>query len=423
MNKDTDGGDVARSEVDGDYSFEPVPLSARKGFIPLLFVMMGFTFNSTGMNVGAKMGAGADMTEFVLALILGGIFLAIFTGLLAFIGSRTGMTFDQLARRSFGTTGSKFPSLIISVTQIGWFGVCSAMFSQPVAEYFGCSPYVVIACAGACMTASAYVGFKGLEIISYIAVPLIIVLGMWSIYLAMEGTHGCSDIFSNHPVIHNLNALIGMVIGSFVSGGCSTPNFTRFARTAKSAVISTVAAFLLGNSLMLIFGAVGGAVTGKDDIFYVMIAQGLVLSAFVVLGANIWTTNDNALYSAGLGLSNIFTVRKKKMVLAGGVVGTVCAFWLYSNFVSWLLILSATLPAIGIIMILDYFCYPHKYVGGAPDSICRIPALAGTILGLLAGNFIKYGNSGVNAIITAAVVWFVCEAAEKRFRAAHAADK
>ena len=33
--------------------------------------------------------------------------------------------------------------------------------------------------------------------------------------------------------------------------------------------------------------------TGKDDIFYVMIAQGLAVPAIIVLGANIWTTNNN----------------------------------------------------------------------------------------------------------------------------------
>lgn len=38
------------------------------------------------------------------------------------------------------------------------------------------------------------------------------------------------------------------------------------------------------------FGAVGGAFTGADDIFYVMIAQGLAIPALIVLGANIWTT-------------------------------------------------------------------------------------------------------------------------------------
>ena len=44
------------------------------------------------------------------------------------------------------------------------------------------------------------------------------------------------------------------------------------------------------------------AVTMEYDIFYVMIAQGLLIPALIVLGANIWTTNDNALYTSGLGL-------------------------------------------------------------------------------------------------------------------------
>ncbi len=62
---------------------------------------------------------------------------------------------------------------------------------------------------------------------------------------------------------------------------------------------------------MFCFGAVGGAFTGKEDIFYVMIAQGLTIPALIVLGANIWTTNDNALYTGGLGLSNVTGMRKR----------------------------------------------------------------------------------------------------------------
>ena len=45
--------------------------------------------------------------------------------------------------------------------------------------------------------------------------------------------------------------------------------------------------------------------------------------AVLVLGLNIWTTNDNALYTAGLGLANIFHQKKKPMVLISGVIGTV----------------------------------------------------------------------------------------------------
>lgn len=47
------------------------------------------------------------------------------------------------------------------------------------------------------------------------------------------------------------------------------------------------------------------------DISDVMIAQGLLLPAIVVLGLNIWTTNDNALYASGLGFANITGMSSK----------------------------------------------------------------------------------------------------------------
>ncbi len=41
---------------------------------------------------------------------------------------------------------------------------------------------------------------------------------------------------------------------------------------------------------------------GMADISDVMIAQGLLLPAIIVLGLNIWTTNDNALIRQVWGL-------------------------------------------------------------------------------------------------------------------------
>ena len=64
--------------------------------------------------------------------------------------------------------------------------------------------------------------------------------------------------------------------------------------------------FFIGNSLMFLFGAVSSIYAGGNDIFEVMLNLNLFYLAVLVLGLNIWTTNDNALYTAGLGLSNIF---------------------------------------------------------------------------------------------------------------------
>ena len=53
--------------VDSDYSLEAVPQSARKGFWNMFFVMLGFTFFSASMSVGAKLGNGLNLTGFFLA--------------------------------------------------------------------------------------------------------------------------------------------------------------------------------------------------------------------------------------------------------------------------------------------------------------------------------------------------------------------
>ena len=265
--------------IDHDYSLECVPHSARKTFVPMFFIMLGFTFFSASMSVGAKLGNGLDLSGFIWSILLGGILLGAYTGVLGYIGSETGLSLDMLAHRSFGKLGSYLPSALISFTQIGWFGVGIAMFAVPAAELLNISPVILVAAAGICMTASAYCGIKGLEIVSYVSVPLIAVLGIYSMVTATVEGGGLEAIFNQNAGSLTIFGGIGLVIGSFVSGGTATPNFTRFAKTNRVAVITTVVAFLLGNTLMFAFGAVGGAFTGKEDIFYVMIAQGLAIPA------------------------------------------------------------------------------------------------------------------------------------------------
>ena len=401
---------------DSDYTFERVPSTNRKKFWPMFFIMLGFTFFSASMSVGAKLGNGLNLSGFISAILIGGAILACYTGLLAFVGSKSGLSFDLLAQRSFGKYGSYLPSAMIGLTQIGWFGVGVAMFAIPAAEAIGCSKWILIIAAGVCMTASAYFGIKGMEIVSYISVPLIAVLGIYSMVTAAQDGGGLNAVFAKNAGGLTLFEAVGLVIGSFVSGGTATPNFTRFSKNAKIAIITTVIAFFIGNSLMFAFGAVGGAFTQKDDIFYVMLAQGLLVPALIVLGANIWTTNDNALYTGALGLSNITKVRKRPLVIAAGVIGTVTALWLYDNFISWLNFLNATLPPIGAILILDFFLNRKEYDNDDTAGLLKVNlgSVLGVVAGALVGNFVKWGIASVNAMVVASVCYFAYRLIMKR---------
>lgn len=399
----------AVEKVDADYSLEAVPESARKGFWNMFFVMVGFTFFSASMSVGAKLGNGLDLSGFIWACIIGGVILSAYCGVLAFIGASTGMTMDLLCRRAFGTKGSYLSSFLLGFTQIGWFGVGVAMFSIPAAELLGVNEWVLTIIAGLLMTATAATGMKGLEIVAYISVPLIVILGVYSMITAGVEGGGLAAIFGQSAGKISLFTGVGYVIGSFISGGTATPNFIRFAKNRKVAVWTTVIAFFLGNTLMFCFGAIGGAFTGKEDIFYVMIAQGLAIPALIVLGANIWTTNNNALYTGGLGLANITGKPMKYLTWVAGIIGTALAIWLYYNFCGWLNVLNCALPPIGMIVILDYFKNRSKYEGKHTEAVVNWFNVLGIIAAAAVANFLHWGIAAINAMVVSAIFFFIGE--------------
>lgn len=401
-----------KTKVDVDYADSAVPANGRKGFVTMFMIMLGFTFFSASMWAGQQLAAGLDFKEFLGALILGGAILGAYTGLLGYVGAKTGLSMDLLAKKAFGQKGSYLSSAMISFTQIGWFGVGVAMFAIPVSsEIFGDSTlakWILVIVAGVCMTASAYFGIKSLTVISYIAVPLVAILGTVAMVMAVnQGNGTIVDQFAVSSGSLSVVGGAGLVIGSFVSGGTATPNFTRFAKDTKSGTIATVVAFFIGNSLMFFFGAIAYIFVGGNDIFEVMIRLNLFYMAILVLGLNIWTTNDNALYSAGLGLANIFHQKKKPMVLISGIIGTLLSVWLYYNFCNWLNILNCTLPPVGIILVLSYFVDKEAYKEGAEEKVVDWFAVAGVILGAVVANIVPYGIASINGMAVAAVCYLI----------------
>ena len=400
--------------VDFDFTTSAVPKANRRSLMTMFMIMLGFTFFSASMWVGQQLAKGLDLSGFIGALILGGLILGGYTGALGFIGAESGLSLDLLAQRSFGLKGSYLPSAMISFTQAGWFGVGLAMFAIPVAKVlFGNDPmmiYIMVVLAGICMTATAYYGIKSLTAISYIAVPCVAILGSVAMFMAIsQGEGTLAEQFAKSSGDLTIISGAGLVIGSFVSGGSATPNFTRFAKNGKTGFWVTVVAFFIGNSLMFCFGAVSSIFVGGEanDIFDVMLKLGLFWTAVLVLGLNIWTTNDNALYTTGLGLANITGMSKKSMVLLSGTLGTVLAVWLYNNFCPFLGMLNATLPPMGIILILSYFMNRQAYQPNARVEIKEVEwgAVIGVIAGAIVANMLPFGIASINGMLVASICY------------------
>lgn len=396
---------------DHDYELSHVEKRDKKGFFSMFVVMLGFTFFSASMLTGGKLGTGLQLKDFFIAVVIGNSILACYTGLLAYIGADTGLSMHLLARYSFGEKGSYLASFITSITQIGWFGVGIAMFAIPVANRFNINVYLLVGITGFLMTATAYFGMKSLTILSAIAVPAIAILGSTSAVMAANSVGGFQGLMNIEPTSKmTLVTAVTLCVGSFISGGTATPDFARFSKNKKVAVSTTVIAFFIGNSLMFVFGAVGAMATGNSDIADVMFSQGLILPAIIVLGLNIWTTNDNAIYTAGLGFANITKLPKKKLVIISGVIGTVGAIWLNNNFTAFLTFLNSMLPPVGGIIIADYFFIKkRKYENLKEAKIKNINwiAIIAFLAGFIVANIVTVGIIALNAIITTMLVYVI----------------
>lgn len=341
-----------------DYALSPVPESARRGLLSMSAVMLGFTFFAASMWTGGTLGQGFKLWPDLFIVIFGGnLILGIYGALLGYAAAKTNLSTHILARYAFGEIGSKLPSTMLAVTQIGWFGVGVAMFAYPINKFMDIPNLPLIIGGGILMTYTVVIGFKAIEWLSAIAVPAILVLGCMSVYTAISDTAGGIDALMALTPSENLTFSVGiaLAVGSFISGATLTPDFVRYAKTRKVGVWATIIGFTFGNSLMFIFGAVGAAATGLSDIAEVLAQQGLLGAGIALLILNIWTTNDNALYASGLGLANITGLKRVHLVVIAGATGTVLADFLYNNFVSWLVFLSVSLPPIGGLIIADFF--------------------------------------------------------------------
>ena len=391
-----------------EYEFSPVAAKDRRGFPSMLVVMLGFTFFSASMWAGAKLGNGLRTSTFLLAVLAGNLLLGTYTGLLAYIASKTGLSTHLLARKSFGQKGAALPSMLLGVTQVGWFGVGVAMFALPVGRLFPQVPHLgLIWIAGVLMTFTAYYGIKSLTILSIIAVPAIALLGSVSVGKAFADFGGISAWFAKEPVQSiTLTSAIGICVGSFISGGTLTPDFTRYAKTPRTAVSTTVIAFLLGNSLMFLFGAVAAAFYQTNDISEALMQQGLIVIAVIVLGLNIWTTNDNALYAASLGFATLAHWPKRRFVLLNGFLGTLFATTAYNHIVPWLNLLNLMLPSIGAILILDYFVVRRSKPEGADETPVQWPAIIAWACGFAAAKFLP-GIPPLNTVLASSAAYLL----------------
>ncbi len=403
-------------EFDRDYPLTHVPKTARVSIISISAVLLGFTFFTPTMLAGSEIGISFKLwPDFFYVLLAGSAILGVYVAILSIIGAQTGLTTVLLSKYTLGKAGAKWADILLGGTQIGWYAVAVATMAHMIARAVGWEAYLIplMIISSILMGITAYYGYKGMELLSYISVPLLLVLGIWVSLKAAGDAGGWAALASVEPTgTMTVATAITAIVGTFASGGTQAPNWTRFAKNAKVAFWAALIAFLLGNGIMLFFGAVGAISYQIADFVDVLYSMGLIFWGIVFLTLNLWTTNDNAAYAFGVAGAEMFNINNKKPFVVGGVIiATILAITgIYNHIIVYLSGLGVFIPPLGGVIIGDYF-FVWKSKIPRMENVefpkVRWSAVVSYLLGTLAaylGSTTGIGIAPLNGIIVAAVL-------------------
>ncbi|WP_087719292.1 cytosine permease [Salinicola salarius] len=361
-----------------DYPLTEVPRSDRKGLVSTSLVLLGFTFFTSTMWAGGTLGEAFAIGELLWIILAGNLLLGGYAATLAYIACKSGLNSVLMGRFCFGEVGSKLSDVILGFTQIGWYAWGTATIALILVKTTGIpeaytTPLMVFFGLAFCLT--AMVGYRGLDLLSRFAVPAMLIFILISLYKGLIDVGGLEGLASQIPTATmNVTAAITIVFGTFVSGGTQATNWSRFASTPKVAVIATLAAFFVGNGLMVLTGALGALIYQQADIVDVLLAQGLVVLAVLMLFLNIWTTQDNTIYNFAVAGCNLLRTDKRRIVtVSGAMIGTVLAIGgMYNLLIPFLVLLGTFIPPIGGVIMADFWL---KHKGQYPTlAEARLPA-------------------------------------------------
>ncbi|MCY1408565.1 Cytosine permease [compost metagenome] len=348
------------SAVPEGYTRRPVPQEETVSGYGLALITFGIGMTLPvfwlGADVTSKIGfQRASMVFIGVCAVLG--ILAAFTAL---AGVRSRLSTYMVLQFSFGRHGAKLLNLIMAITLLGFYSATVDIFGSTVASALqsglGMATPAWLHClwGSALMTLMAIFGLRGLDRLSIAAVPLMGLFLLYTLYLGLErAAPGQLSAFagSGDSMALAISSTIGMVVLTPVL----MPDFTRYARSDKDALI-TILGMVIGFPFVLIVGGLLSIASGQGDIMPIMAVLGVLLPALVVLVFSTWITNTANLYSATLTLATVTRTASWKLTIGGSLLATALALGGFMNhFLDFILALSIVIPPLASIYLVDFF--------------------------------------------------------------------
>ena len=345
-----------------EYATEPVPDTATVAWyrVAVVAAMVSFSLPSflTGLEVAS---AGAPQRSLQI-LVVGAVILTLLGSITGGIGANTRLSSYMLNRVAFGRRGAALVNLAFAVSLLGWFGVNIDLFSGAVlrlaADVFDLSvpAWPVELFAGAVMTLTTVFGFRAINILSALLVPVLVAVTALLVSGSLDRLPFSELMARAADTEIAFGDGVSSVVGAVIVGAVILPDITRFIRRWPGAVYCVVIAYFFIDILVMGAGGMGAAALQDDDLLNIMIVLGMGWAAFAVVIGGSWVLNSLNLYSTMLSVeSTLPALNNRALILTLGALGTLAAFGnILDYFLAFLFYLAIVfVPVTGVIAV-DY---------------------------------------------------------------------
>jgi cytosine permease len=343
------------------YADRPLPAHVLSSGWRVALIIASFSISLPAFLNGAQTGLALGFGDAVLAAFLAGMVLCLGACLTSLISVRTRLTTYLLIQRSFGRHGAAAVNVVVALVHYGWFGVNVSFFGSAmvsaIRQLYGLEvPFG--ACVGVgsvLMTVSTIYGFRTLERLALVAVPLLGAI-LVAVCVAAVRAHGVTVApASAPPVPMDFGIALSALIGGNMLAVAAMPDLSRYIRTARGAVSAMALSFPIAAPLLMVLAALPALATGQTDIMALIVGFGFGVPALAMLVLSCWTINAANLYSASLSLTaTVPRVPTWAFTLLGGAIGASFALaGIIDAFIPFLLFLGLIIPPIAAIYVID----------------------------------------------------------------------
>ncbi|MFD0713787.1 cytosine permease [Paenibacillus sp. GCM10027626] len=420
-----------------DFALQPVPQAKRRSTLNISITSCAWVISLSTLFTGGALAAGLPFSEVIVAGVVGMLILAVYGFFQGYVGAKYGLSTTVIARQAFGRHGAGLFGLVLAVVLgVGWFAWQVAFFGITLSEMFPgqwfAEPKVAMVWGGILMMLTAFIGYRGLAAISFVAVPLVGILSIWGIIAAVNHSGSWSALMEAQPAGDPMTLFAGItvVVGNAALGAVVFPDITRFGKTPLRGGLGASSGYFLGGLFCIVSGAAMTIAANvpqfgsTPNIPAAMAKIGLGFFAFLILVFAQWTTNDNNLYSGALGLRNAVKIPKNVLVVTMGILGLIIALsGLENSFVPFLTVLGNYVPPIAGVMIADHWFVKGKRQGGyqfgagTSYSNWNIAAIVVTVAAGFIGSRLSFGIAPINSTLIAFIGYIIVAYLLKAIRA------